>query len=186
MPRYEIVLAVIGILIIGYLVMNQYGCPLVSHSETTEWTDGSSHDQLKPSNNDNNKEIDTQTEAVVQELAEIFAEDPAGNNRGRTANATRYLSKDERAYYQEIRKEYAFDEQLEKAKDWYNILSTASQTYQTMESIFNKNKPDEAPNDFYDELEERFHIPKTASQVFAEKGKRALKDWALFVEENKK
>lgn len=184
--KYEVVLVIISFLIIAYLLVGKYGCFMVNKSVTdVEWTDGSSHDELKrPEKPKERTEIDRETETTVRELARLFA-----NNKGRNDVRTEGgmqrmgLTKDERNYYKNVRENFGFGEEISSAKNWFTVLKAAGSTYKTMQAVFNEEQPEDG-DDFYNELENRFGVPSSLSREFGKRGKKEVSDWALFVEEN--
>lgn len=184
--KYEVVLGIFSILIIAYFILGKYGCFLVNKSVTdVEWTDGSSHDNLKrPEKPKEASEIDRETEATVRELATLFANNKGRNNVRTEGGMQRIgLTKDERNYYKNVRGNFDFGDQIESAQNWFSVLKAAGSTYKTMQDIFQDEQPKDG-DDFYQELENRFGVPSSLSREFAKRGKREVSDWALFVEEN--
>ena len=159
---------------------------MVNKSVTeVEWTDGSSHDNLKrPEKPKEVTEIDKDTEATVRELAMLFANNK-GKNSARTEGGMQRmgLTKDERNYYKNVRANFDFGDEIGSAQNWFTVLKAAGSTYKTMQSIFEEEQPEDG-DDFYQELENRFNIPSALSREFAIRGKKEVSDWALFVEEN--
>lgn len=181
---YEIALFVIAMLMIGYVITNKYGCFLATKSEKMEWTDGSSHDKLKrPKTNSEGTHLERETEETVRELSELFANT---SSKTKTEGSIKRLglTEDEEKYYKKLRSDYGFEKEVKQAQDWFSVLKTAGKTYQTMQDIFQVEKPEKG-TDFYLELESQFGIPSALSKEFARQGKQKVSDWALFVEENK-
>ena len=184
--KYEVVLGVFSILIMAYFILGKYGCFMVNKSVTdVEWTDGSSHDQLKrPEKPKEATQIDKETESTVRELARLFANNK-GKNDVRTEGGMQRmgLTKDERNYYKNVRENFGFGEEISSAKNWFTVLKAAGSTYKTMQTVFNEEQPEDG-DDFYNELENRFGVPSSLSREFGKRGKKQVSDWALFVEEN--
>ncbi|MGK0364801.1 MAG: hypothetical protein ACI85O_001859 [Saprospiraceae bacterium] len=184
--KYQIILGILSFLIITYFIVGKYGCFMVNKSVTdVEWTDGSSHDNLKrPEKPKEATELDKETEATVRELATLFANDKSRSNARADGRMQRIgLTKDERNYYKNVRENFGFGEQMESAQNWFSVLKAAGSTYQTMQNIFQEEQPEDG-DDFYQELETQFGVPSSLSREFAERGKKEVSDWALFVEEN--
>ena len=183
--RYEIVLAVFAFLLIAYVITAKYGCFLVNKTESEiEFTDGSSHDNLKrPEARKAAEPIDEETEAVVRDLAVLFA-NTKGRSNARTEGSMQRmgLTDDEKDYYKSVRAQNGFDRHIENAQTWFSVLKTAGQTYKTVQGILQTESPED--KSFYGELENRFGIPASLSKEFAKQGKSKVSDWALFVEEN--
>lgn len=172
--KYEMVLGVISLLFIAYVLTKQYGCFLVNKTETeVQWTDGSSHDNLRPSEQ-KEEEVSQEEEAAFRELAALFANKNLSRSEGEMRRMG--LDKDERDYYKNLRENYAFEDM----NNWFKILKTAGKTYQNMQNVFNEEQPQDG-EDFYQSLESRFGIPAALSRDFAEQGKEKVSDWALFV-----
>lgn len=183
---YELILAIISILLAAYFITSKYGCFLVSKAETEiQWTDGSSHDNLKrPTTRANPDEVDTETEETVRELALLFANQKGQPNAKTDTGMRRIgLTADERDFYKNIRRNIGFEEESSSAQNWFTILKAAGSTYQTMQDIFEDEQPEDG-DDFYKKLEKQFGIPASLSAEFARQGKQKVSDWALFVEEN--
>jgi hypothetical protein len=184
--KHEVVLGIFSILIIAYFVLGKYGCFIVNKSVTeVEWTDGSSHDNLKrPEESKEITPIDSETEATVRELARLFANEKSKNSvRTEGGMQCMGLTKDERNYYKNVRDNFGFSEEINSAQNWFTVLKAAGSTYQTMQGIFQEEQPEDG-DDFYQKLENQFGIPSSLSRDFAKRGKKEVSDWALFVEEN--
>ena len=184
--KYEVILGIFSILIIAYFIVGKYGCFMVNKSVTdVEWTDGSSHDNLKrPEKPKEITEIDRETEVTVRELATLFANDKSRSNVRAEGGMQRIgLTKDERNFYKTVRENFGFGDQIESAQNWFSVLKAAGSTYKTMQNVFQEEQPEDG-DDFYQELENRFGVPSSLSRDFALRGKKEVSDWALFVEEN--
>jgi RNAse (barnase) inhibitor barstar len=184
--KYEVVLGIISILIIAYFIVGKYGCFMVNKSVTeVEWTDGSSHDNLKrPEKPKEATEIDRETESTVRELATLFANNKGKSNARTEGGMQRMgLTKDERNYYKNVRENFSFSDEIGSAQNWFTVLKAAGSTYKTMQDVFQDEQPEDE-DDFYQELENRFGVPSSLSREFAKRGKKEVSDWALFVEEN--
>ena len=148
--KYEVVLGIISILLIAYFIIGKYGCFMVNKSVTeVEWTDGSSHDNLKrPEKPKEVTEIDKDTEATVRELAMLFANNK-GKNSARTEGGMQRmgLTKDERNYYKNVRANFDFGDEIGSAQNWFTVLKAAGSTYKTMQSIFEEEQPEDGIRD---------------------------------------
>ena len=110
------------------------------------------------------------------------------------------LSEDERKYYKKVKEKNAFDEKIESAKDWWNVLNASAKTYGKVKDIFNQAKGEEveeenvgkmledarAANDFYKNLKNTFNISQEDAKNFTDKGAKAISEWVEFIEKNQK
>lgn len=172
--KYEVVLGIISILIIAYMIVGKYGCFLVKKADTeVVWTDGSSHDRITAPIGVQDED-NTDTDATVREIAQLFANKTPNTN---TSMKRIGLSKDEQDFYKELRSRYGYDN---NANNWFTILKAATRTYKSVNSFFENGK---APKEhtLYDKIETEFGIPAAVSEEFARQGKKNISDWALFV-----
>ena len=110
------------------------------------------------------------------------------------------LSNDEIDYIKEVKKENDLSDQLQDARDWFNILKTSASTYGKVKSFVddlsngagddeNVNallEDKEKSNDFYKNLEATFGISESEAKAFSALGKKKVSDWAKFIEEKGK
>ena len=110
------------------------------------------------------------------------------------------LSDDEITYINDVKKENDFSNELQDARDWFNILKTSASTYGKVKSFVddlsngtandtNVNvllKDKSKSNDFYKNLEATFGISESEAKAFSSLGKKKVSDWAKFIEEKGK
>lgn len=142
------------------------------------------------------EEEDPRVNAVLVSIAERFSSnEPIGEEAAEWG-----LSSDEKAYYDKVKAEHELDDAVRNIKDWYHILKASSETYARVKSLFSqldrraveKNQLDRIMNnqkdaqEVYRKMQEWFGISPSEAQAFARSGKKALSDWAKFVEEQEK
>ena len=139
---------------------------------------------------------DAKTDDIVNELARTFSKGRNENQKMRELG----LSEDERKYYKKVKEKNAFDEKIESAKDWWNVLNASAKTYGKVKDIFNQAKGEEveeenvgkmledarAANDFYKNLKNTFNISQEDAKNFTDKGAKAISEWVEFIEKNQK
>ena len=137
------------------------------------------------------------TDDILGKLARTFS---AGREETARQMKEMGLSNDEINYIKEVKKENEFSDQLQDARDWFNILKTSASTYGKVKSFVddlskgtgndeNVNallEDDKKSNDFYENLESTFGISESEAKAFSILGKKKVSDWAKFIEEKGK
>ena len=204
----ELIMLIIGLGIIAYIMLQSRDGEgkLMERTETIQILDkpnGSSQRarRYEPENEES-------VEALLQNLAEQFSEEEKTNARsgenqtkpGYGKTTTEQLSRDEKKYYEQVRQKASIQDRIETARDWYRVLSASQKTYAQVKEIFGEatRLPEEQVNsdnvnkelekqgtsdDFYKKLSESFQIAPEDIEAFGRTGKRALSDWAEFVEQ---
>lgn len=137
------------------------------------------------------------TDDVLGKLARTFS---AGREETARQMKDMGLSDDEINYIKDVKKENDFSDELQDARDWFNILKTSASTYGKVKSFVddlskgagnNENvnallEDDKKSNDFYKNLESTFGISEYEAKAFSTLGKKKVSDWAKFIEEKGK
>ena len=145
----------------------------------------------------NTKVEKLETDDVLGKLARTFS---AGRDETARQMKDMGLSNDEIDYIKEVKKENDLSDQLQDARDWFNILKTSASTYGKVKSFVddlsngagddeNVNallEDKEKSNDFYKNLEATFGISESEAKAFSALGKKKVSDWAKFIEEKGK
>lgn len=137
-----------------------------------------------------------ETDDVLGKLARTFS---AGRQETARQMKEMGLSEDEIYYMNEVKKENDLSNQLQDARDWFNILKTSASTYGKVKSFVNELSngeenenvnellnDDRKSNDFYENLESAFGISEEEAKAFSNLGKKKISDWAKFIEEKSK
>jgi len=145
----------------------------------------------------NTKVEKLETDDVLGKLARTFS---AGRDETARQMKDMGLSNDEIDYIKDVKKENDLSDQLQDAREWFNILKTSASTYGKVKSFVddlsngagddeNVNallEDKEKSNDFYKNLEATFGISETEAKAFSSLGKKKVSDWAKFIEEKGK
>ncbi|MEM9885861.1 MAG: hypothetical protein AAF849_08215 [Bacteroidota bacterium] len=196
---YELILLVIIGFIFIHLGLKSVGINTVNRSEEVNWLDRPSGPEAPISLED--RERDQQVDEVLENIAVQFAED---RRRNRTSSKRdlkkKGLSEDEAKYYKDVQQREATEGM--SPSDWVDAVQTSYKTYKTVKNIFDtvdgrqEEKLDtedmervlsdaELRNRTFSNLEQTFNIARPQLEAFAQRGSRALSDWATFVDENK-
>ncbi len=210
------------IILLGLVVFFAYGIyknggiSLYEKTEETTIFDGKTTantydelDKIEKSSNWNRKGIEPpakvkplkseqlDTDDVLGKLARTFS---AGRNETARQMKEMGLSDDEINYINDVKKENDFSDELQDARDWFNILKTSASTYGKVKSFVddlsngsgnteNVNallEDDKKSDDFYKNLEATFGISEAEAKAFSTLGKKKVSDWAKFIEEKSK
>ncbi|MFK8005333.1 MAG: hypothetical protein AB8H03_03140 [Saprospiraceae bacterium] len=143
------------------------------------------------------KEEKLNTDDVLGKLARTFS---AGRKETARQMKEMGLTDDEINHVNNIKKENELSDQLQDARDWFNILKTSASTYGKVKSFVddlsngaggdeNVNallQDDKRSTDFYKNLESTFGISESEAKAFSTLGKKKVSDWAKFIEEKGK
>ena len=199
----------------GYGIYKNGGISMYEKSEETTIFDGKTSantyrdlDEKEMESNWNRKGAATSTskstqseklntDDVLGKLARTFS---AGRDETARQMKDMGLSDDEINYIKDVKKENDFSDELQDARDWFNILKTSASTYGKVKSFvddLNKGagndenvnvllEDDNKSNDFYENLESTFGISEYEAKAFSNLGKKKVSDWAKFIEEKGK
>jgi len=191
-------------LVIGaaYLMMQKMGYSPVKKTETVEIVNRKSSSKYVKKQTKNKMKSRSSERSEAEREVEEMLKHLDGNQlyEGEVAVST-YVSKDEAKYRKEVKAEHDLEAKLRDSKDLFHSLQKAHSTYNKVKNIFSNPELPEAPNSvledvngllenemvansIYNKLEDMFLIPKEKSAAFAKSGKKAVSDWAKFVEEN--
>jgi hypothetical protein len=200
----EIIMLVFGLSILAFILLQKGGGYVMKRSETIQILDQPNGPKEKARRYDPAHE--ESVEALLKNMAEQFSEEektqkPAESSAKKAID--QQLSDDEKKYYEDLRQKNSIQDKIESAKDWYRILSASQKTYSKVkeilgdashrptETIDGENVSDDLKNkevssEFYQGLSKTFNIPPEELEAFGRSGKRALSDWASFVESKSK
>lgn len=192
-------LVIIGLIFV-YFGLKSVGVNVVDRSEETAWIDKPrGAEKYTPPRRDD--ELEADVDATLKNIARRFHEDDVQDRRSsRQELRSEGLSDDEARYMQKVQ------ERTDKGDgtNWLETIRASYNTYKTVRSIFNtlsgRNEAEELDptaigrilsnktiaDQIYSNLERNFSIPEEQSRAFANQGKKAMSEWADFVEKNKK
>ncbi len=196
-PIEKLVL-VLAVLLIAYVVYKNDDINFVERSESVQIIDKPHAGKAAKTRVYRPEESDARVEAALEQLARQFS----GESTTATSNWEQMgLSEDEGYYYEQVKKRNDWDTSIKRAGDWLTLLRASHKTYSQLQSVFSdvigKPKEEIAADDVnflmknersaehvYSRIEQIFNIPKSDIQSFADKGRRAVSDWADFIENN--
>lgn len=197
--RHEIVLLVLSGLFLLYMGLKTIGVSPVDRGEEVTWLDRPNGPE-SPMVSVDRAERTPELEATIQNIAVQFAEDERRDKRtSKTDLRRKGLSADEAEYYKDVRQR---EDGGKSAADWVETVQTSYETYKMVKGIFDKvdgrsddyvgdeevanilNDP-ELRNRTFSNIEQTFQIARPQIEAFAQRGGRALNDWATFIDENK-
>ena len=190
-------LATVGIL--GYIALKGGGGSILERTETVEITDNPNfvggEKKAKKSRNEDEESV----EMILGQIADQYSSGKSTQSTPKQLEKAG-MSKDELEYLEEVKQKKKVEES-DDSIDWFSVLRTSHKTYSNVKSAFEKaginvesvegNVASKLANEvaarsFYNKLEEMFDIPSEDARAFAEKGEKAVSDWARFVEEETK
>ena len=199
---FEKIVLVVAVVTLIYAAFKRGGYKVAEKTEEIQIIDNPHSDKSNKKTRTFKPQADSESvDAVLSEIANQFSK--AGHRDG-LKNEKRLkemgLSEDEADYFEEVKNNHELDEAVQSARDWYNILKTSHQTYGKVKSMFESisesatedQKVDEVLQDenksqeVYYKMQDWFDIPADDVRAFAKKGKKALSEWAEFVEESKR
>ena len=162
--------------------------------KSSNWSKKGTETSIKPKQTKNEK---LDTDDVLGKLARTFS---AGRKETTRQMKEMGLSDDEISYINDVKKENDYSNELQDARDWFNILKTSASTYGKVKSFVddlsngtandtNVNvllQDDKKSDDFYKNLEATFGISESEAKAFSTLGKKKVSDWAKFIEEKGK
>ncbi len=199
MKPIEWVFLILCVLILVYVGLESVGIHLVDRTEETEWVENPSGPEVyTPPRED--EEMNANVDATLQTIARRFHNDEAQDRRSSKRELQQEGLSPEAARYMEGVQERAEDRE---GTNWLETIRTSYETYQSVRSLFNtlsgQEEETELPaetvgsllenpviaDQIYSSIERNFSISEEQSRAFAKQGKKALSDWATFVDENK-
>lgn len=188
-------LATVGIL--AFLGLKQSGGRFMERTEQIEIIDNPSHNGGKKQKRKYESTNEESVEAILEQLADQYSGGKASYPKQQLEDAG--ISKDEMEFLEEV-KEKKLRENEAPSIDWFSVLRSSHKTYAKVKSVFenagidvdqaesnltSKLANEVAARTVYSKIEEVFNIPEDDARAFAQKGEKALSDWARFVEEKK-
>lgn len=198
---------VIGlVLFFGFSFFKNGGIKMIERTEETTIFDGKTSSERYRELDRKEKEVSTKksiepqklnSDDILGKLAQTYSKGRQETNRQMREMG---LTDDEINYYKEVKKENSLTEQVQDARDWFNILKTSASTYGKVKSFvddLSKGKGNEedvnailedsaSSKDFYKNLESAFGISESEAKAFSSLGKKKVSDWAKFIEEKEK
>lgn len=194
----EIVAIILVLAILAYILMQNDNFSMLEKTETVEIVDNPNSDtEKKRVRSYRAGEENDRVEVILQQLADQFSAGTEVSNIEKEKISTD-LSEDEMDYITEVKKEHEDEAQ---SIDWFAVLKASHDTYRKVKSTFSDAgievdldagqvstvlQNEIVAQSFYRRLEETFRIPEADARRFAEKGQKAVSDWAKFVEEQQK
>ena len=195
----EKVMLIASLALLGYLAFSRGGFKMSEKTEEVTITDNPhAHDWQKKKRKV--KQGDAESASVDAVLAELADQFSRGDESGLGSTNADQFSRDEADFMKDIQDKYKLDESVKNARDWFAVLKASHNTYSKVKSLFEDlnstsvkdDKVDEVLNDQRQseqlkyKLQDWFDIPREDIEAFAKSGKRALSDWAEFVEDHQK
>lgn len=190
------------LVLIAYILLKSNGGKVYERAHSTQITDnptigkkGKQTRDYSPSDNEESVEL------ILQQLSENFTDKNADIEKEELWEENA-VSSDELDFFKDVKKRYSEQDEIRNPADWLSILKASHKTYSKLKSVFEEAGDSKKPvkednvssllenaivaNMIYSRLEEDFNIPKEEAKAFANKGKKALSEWAKFVEEQSK
>jgi len=195
----EWVFLIVCVLILVYVGLESVGIHLVNRSEDTQWIENpQGAEEYVPPRED--EEMNANVDATLQNIARRFHDDDVQDRRSTERELQQDgLSREAARYMENVQDRAAQNEDI----NWLETIRKSYNTYQNVRSIFNTLSGQEAETELppetlgkvlenpavadqiYSSIERNFAIPEEQSRAFAKEGKKALSDWATFVDKNK-
>ena len=195
----ELVILIVALLLIAYIILKNNGGNVYERSETIQIIDNPSAEGEERQVRNYEMLEEDRVEVILQQLSEQYTDKNNTTPRDRI-NYDQTLSVDELNYLDEVKERHEQKEEFISPSDWLSILQASHKTYNTIKSVFEdadfsgkEVKEDNVSNmlenaivakNIYSKIEELFRIPEEDVKAFAEQGKKAMSDWAEFVEQN--
>lgn len=194
-----------AILIIGYIGLRGGGVSMVERTESVKIID-KPHAGWKKDNkrtySKSKKEKEVRVEAMLAEFAAQFSDGEVSAKGDAWSNID--MSREELQYYQNAPQwNPAPDSEAQQTSEWFSKLKTSYEIYSTLKSILSRatgKTADEITSDDLDhllrnksdatqvfsEIQQYFEISQQDIEYFAQSGKKAISDWAVFIERHSK
>lgn len=189
----EWVSLIAGFLILGYILV-RCGCNPVNRVESTEIVNNPGHawgENRRTIKSSKKKSVDP----VLEQIAKQFSN---GKKPDYRAFREKGITKDEINFYDQLKKEYGGE--IDHAKNWYKVLKTAKNTYQSVGDLFADATGQPAETLRSSDLQEILDHPEKSAKLFNQFARRfnkssgeiedfarrapgKLSDWAIWLEE---
>lgn len=195
----ELITLLLAIGLIGYIVLQNGGIGMMEKTEHIEIIDNPRQGETKKRvRKYEYKEDSEDVEAVLRQIANQYAGERI-NRKTEKKLEDAGMSKGEVNFLKGVQAKKRERPEMDSV-DWLAVFNASRKTYAKVKSVFenagidveetedkvtSKIVNDVTANVFYSKLEEVFNISEADAKAFAQKGERALSDWARFVEENK-
>ena len=195
----ELVVLIVALLLIAYILLKNQGGSVYEKSETIQIIDNPQMEGGERQVRNYEMREEERVEVILQQLSEDFTEENNSSVKERI-NIDNAISDDELNYLEEVKQKHKEEEAFISPSDWLSILQASHKTYSKLKSVFEeadsankKVKEDNVSNllenaivakNIYSKIEELFNIPEEDARAFAKQGKKAISDWAEFVEQN--
>lgn len=196
----ELVIFLVALLVIAYIILKTSGGSVYEREETTQVTQNPSTVGGKTQSRNYVMKDEERVEVILQQLSEQLSDKNIADPK-EGIDYEEVIPDDEMSYLEKLREKHKSQEKTSNPADWLAILQASHQTYSKIRSIFEESDPSgkklresnitktlenaAASRLIYSKIEEVFGIPQEDARQFAEKGKKAVSDWAEFVEQNK-
>lgn len=203
MRPYEKVLLFVTVLILAYFVLESLGIHIVKHEavNTEVRNPGANYEGSSEVYHDD--ELDARVDAKLQEMAREFSAETKGKARiNKQKIQQKGFDSDEAEYLETVKERSKLSENIESAKDWYNVLRASQKTYSKVKNVFQGTDTGDEKitqqdisnvlgnetlrNMVFEKIQNQFSIPKEEAADFANQGNKELNEWANFVEKNKR
>lgn len=196
----ELVILLVALLLIAYIVLKSNGGNVYERNENVQIVDNPEEEGGKKQIRNFEMQNEDRVEVILQQLSEHYVDENNTTPKDRLI-PDKAISDDEMNYLEEVKEKHKQQEDTSlNPSDWYSILKTSHKTYNKIKSVFedadasgkavkedNVSKMLEnaiVANTIYSKIEELFQIPEEDAKAFAKQGKKAVSDWAQFVEQN--
>jgi len=183
----EIFFLMVSILIMVYVFMSKNDINITKKTETVEIIENPDSDGLRSAEKREKAKAkraaekrtkDKEVEAMLEHLKKnkLFEEEPTA----KFAKESPPSNEDSNNLFSSLK---ASHKTYTKVKELFT--PEGAEPTSTIEDVGALLKNETVRNAVFKRLEDAFEIPEEESEAFAKKGKKALSDWAKFVEENK-
>jgi len=195
----EMVVLAIALGLIAYILLKSSGGNVYESTENIQIVDNPDEKGRGGQIRNYEMQDEDRVEVILQQLSENYVDENNAISKERL-NPDKLIPEDEMAYLEEVKKKHKEEETSISPSDWFAILQTSHKTYNKIKTVFedadSSGKPVEGDNvsnmlenaivakSVYSKIEELFNIPEEDAKAFAEQGKKAVSDWAEFIEQN--
>ena len=183
--------------LLAYIGLKSGGGSIVERTESVELIEDRSRIGGSQENRKYRQDNEESVETILRQIADQYSGKPVKKAKVQQQMKAAKMSEDELEYLEKVKQEKK-KENTDQSIDWFAVLKTSHKTYKNVKSAFQKAGIDVetaednvtsklvnevAARSFYAQIEELFDIPEKETRAFAEKGEKAVSDWARFVEE---
>jgi len=196
----EMVVLAIALGLIAYILLKSSGGNVYESAENIQIVDNPDEKGRGGQVRNYEMQNEDRVEVILQQLSENYVDEKNAIPKERL-NPDKLIPEDEMVYLEEVKKKHKEEETSISPSDWFTILQASHKTYNKIKTVFedadSSGKPVEGDNvsnmlenaivakSVYSKIEELFNIPEEDAKAFGEQGKKAVSDWAEFIEQNK-